>query len=324
MTDESAEQAAFTQSVENYRSELQLHCYRMLASYEDAQDLVQETFLRAWRNRGSLREQSATRAWLYRIATNACLDFLSQHSERARVAEPTGDKLEVGWLQPYPDRLIEDVESRIAPADSALVRKEHVELAFLIAVQLLAPNARAVLILRDVLDWSAKETAELLETSVAAVNSTLQRARATIRKHLPDSSKRSPRAAATAQEHELVESYMAATERSDAKALVSMLHHDARFTMPPQPEVFVGNEAIVQGWVQGGFGSESYGAWRCIATSANRQPAVVGYLCRPGDDEYHVHAIDVLRIVDGKITEVTAFPGKELFRAFDVPESLPA
>ncbi|HJU75989.1 MAG TPA: RNA polymerase subunit sigma-70 [Gemmatimonadaceae bacterium] len=322
MTDENTEQAAFTSAVEKYRSELQLHCYRMLASYEDAQDLVQETFLRAWKNRESLRDQSAGRAWLYRIATNACLDFLSQNAKRAHVDEPTDNTSEVTWLQPYPDRMIAEVESNIPPADAALVRKEHVELAFLVAVQLLPPNARAVLILRDVLAWSAKETAELLETTVASVNSTLQRARATLKKHVPAERERS--ATANADEQALVRSYMAATERGDAAALVHMLHEEARFSMPPTPEVFVGRENIVQGWVQGGFGSESFGTWRCIATSANKQPAVVGYLRRPGDSEYHVFAIDVLTIVDGKITHVTAFPGKELFRAFDVPQTISA
>src|SRR5918995_126434 len=176
---ELTNETAFSALVERHRRELQVHCYRMLGSLDEAEDLTQETFLRAWRKRASFEGRSTIRAWLYRIATNACLDALQRRPRRA-----TGGG--VAWLQPYPDELLEGVAAPGDEPDAAAVEKETIELAFMVAVQHLPPRPRAVLILRDVLGWSAKETAALLETSVPAANSALQRARAALKEHLPE------------------------------------------------------------------------------------------------------------------------------------------
>src|SRR5262245_6110788 len=186
------EQAAFAALTEPYRRELQVHCYRMLGSFQDAEDLVQETMLRAWRSRQQFQGRSSFRAWLYRIATNACLDALASKARRvlpyqlAPATDPRATSLftpdpEIPWLQPYPDRLLDEVAPSDTEPDALAVERETIELAFLVAIQLLPPRQRAVLILRDVLGWSARETASLLESSVASANSALQRARATMK-----------------------------------------------------------------------------------------------------------------------------------------------
>jgi RNA polymerase sigma-70 factor, ECF subfamily len=193
---------AFAAATGRYRRELEVHGYRMLGSAEDAEDIVQETFLRAWRKRDTFRGQATLRAWLYGIATNASLDLLERRSRRLlpqvvgapidpeTLPEPSKDiswlKAEMTWLEPYPDRLLDEVVSSEDPPDEAIVARETVELAFLVAIQELPPRQRAVLILRDVIGWSARETAAMLEMSVVASNSALQRARETLRAHLPE------------------------------------------------------------------------------------------------------------------------------------------
>jgi len=312
--------AAFAALAERHRRELHVHCYRMLGSFEDSEDMVQETLLRAWRKRGSFQGRSTLRAWLYRIATNACLDDLERRPRRA--SRPGAAAFEVTWLQPYPDRLLDEIASSEAEPDAAVVEKETIELAFLVAIQHLPPRARAVLLLRDVLGWSAKETAALLEVSVAAVNSALQRARAAMAQHLPE--RRLEWAAGadpSAQERALLDRYIEASDRGDAEALAGLLRADARFAMPPEPELYVGREAIVTGWVEGGFGSDAFGAMRCMETRANRQPAVACFLRRPGDTAYRALALDVLRIEDGAVAEITTFV-PDLFPAFDLPPTL--
>jgi RNA polymerase sigma-70 factor (ECF subfamily) len=291
----------------------------MSGSYHEAEDLVQETFLRAWRSRESFEGRSSVRAWLYRIATNACLDALER---RPRTKARPANAMDVPWLQPYPDQLLEGVAPTAEEPDAVVVEKETIELAFLVAIQHLPPRQRAVLILRDVLGWSAKETAALLEASLAAVNSALQRARAALKEHLP--AKRSEWAAdadPNEEERALLERYMDASERGDDVALVALLREDARFTMPPEPFVVVGNEKIVASWVEGGFGADWFGEFRCVVTRANRQPAVAFYLRRPDDSEYRAFAVDVLRVEDGEIAEVTAF-GADVFPAFGLATTL--
>src|SRR5918998_3265526 len=174
------DRAAFTASVEPHRRELHVHCYRMVGSFEESEDLVQETFLRAWRRRETFEGRSSLRAWLYKIATNACLDALDK---RPRTVSPRGEVL---WLQPYPEHMLDELADDVVDPGAAVVAKETIELAFLVAIQRLAPLQRAVLILRDVVGCSAKETADVLETSVPAVNSALQRARAAMKEHLPE------------------------------------------------------------------------------------------------------------------------------------------
>ena len=316
----AGDEAAFTALTERHRRELQVHCYRMLGSFEDSEDLVQETFLRAWRKRQSFQGRSSFRAWLYRIATNACLDALGR---RPRPAQSTqANPAEIPWLQPYPDRLLEGIAPSDDEPDAVVVAKETIELAFLVAIQHLPPRQRAVLILRDVLGWSAKETAALLEGSVAAVNSALQRARAGLKEHLPP--RRSEWATGSdpsEEERALLQRYVDASELGDGDALAELLREDARFTMPPEPTLVVGREAVVTFWVEGGFGSDSWGRLRCALTRANMQPAVACYVRRPGDAEYRALALDVLRIEDGAIAEVTTF-GDEVFPAFGLPPTL--
>jgi RNA polymerase sigma-70 factor (TIGR02960 family) len=313
---------AFAELVEPYRRELYVHCYRMLASYEDAQDLVQETFLRAWRRRETFEGRASLRAWLYRIATNACLDFLGRRPDRAHLPLPDdAGQAEVSWLQPAPDRLLLATPDQQEPGAVAVTR-ETIELAFLVAVQHLPPRQRAVLILRDVLGWPAKDAASLLETSVASANSALQRARATMRTHLPAARVDWAQAAEPSiREQALVQRYMEATERTDVDALKALFHEELRFAMPPEPGVWIGRDACVRAWVDGGFGSPEFGEFRTRATNANLQPAVANYVRQPGDSHFRLFAIDVLTIRDGLITEVTAFGGDAL-QPFDLPRVL--
>jgi RNA polymerase sigma-70 factor, ECF subfamily len=316
----AGDQSAFAAVAERHRRELHVHCYRMLGSFEDAEDIVQETFLRAWRKRASFQGRSTFRAWLYRIATNACLDDLQRRPRQPRRADASA--FEVTWLQPYPDRLLDAAAASDAEPDAAAVEKETIELAFLVAIQHLPPRPRAALLLRDVLGWSAKETAALLEVSVASVNSALQRARAAMAKHLPE--RRLEWAAGSdpsAQERALLARYVEASEQGDAAGLAALLREDARFAMPPEPELYVGRDTMVASWVEGGFGSEAFGRLRCVETRANRQPAVACWLQRAGDARHHALALDVLRIEEGAVAEIITFPAR-VFPAFDLPPTL--
>jgi RNA polymerase sigma-70 factor, ECF subfamily len=328
----SGDEDAYEALTRRYRSELQLHCYRMLGSLHDAEDAVQETFARAWRHRGALRENASPRPWLYRVATNACLDAIRR--ERRRVpaagapdAAQRGDLAslpEVAWLQPYPDAALEPPAPRESEPDAVLVTKETVELAFLTVIQLLTPRQRAVLILRDVLGWSAKETAELLEISVAAVTSSLQRARATLRSRLPRRRPEWPAGAdPTAAERDLLARYIEATEQEDMAAIATVIREDAIFRMPPTPGTAVGRDEMIRVWVDGGFGCGTLGRLRCVATRANRGPAVACYRLREGDVAYRPLAMDVLTIEEGLVSEILTFP-PDLFESFGLPPELPA
>jgi len=316
----SVERGEFEAAAERHRRELHVHCYRMLGSLDEADDAVQETFLRAWRRRSTYAGRASLRAWLYKIATNTCLDALGARPRRPTPVEDAGagggGATEVLWLQPYPDALLEP--------DAALVAKETIELAFMVAIQHLTPQSRAVLILRDVLDWSARDTAELLETSTAAVNSALQRARGALAEHLPAERAEWPSAIVdpTAAERELLRRYMDATDRSDIEALKATLHEEATFAMPPQPGVWQGRDTVVDGWVSGGFGGEEFGDMRCRLTTANRQPAVACYVQKPGTDVAKLFAIDVLRFEDGAVREIVTFSGDALLGRFGIPLTL--
>jgi RNA polymerase sigma-70 factor (TIGR02960 family) len=300
----AGDEAAFAKLVDRHRRELHVHCYRMLASFEEAEDVLQETLLRAWSKRDTFDGTTLFRAWLYRIATNACLDLIRQKSRRVPAMASFAD---VPWLQPYPDRLL----------DEATVAKETIELGFIALVQLLPPKQRAVFVLREVLDWSAEETAEALETSVASANSALQRARATIQKRLPGDRTRTP----TEEERALVRRFIEAHEREDAKATVLMLSEDIRATMPPHPFLFSGREAFAT-LVADAFGAKRLGSWRLVPTAANHQPAAASYLKRPGDTLYRAFKIDVLRVQHGAVDEITTFDAR-LFAAFGLPATLP-
>jgi RNA polymerase sigma-70 factor (TIGR02960 family) len=306
------DEPTFARLVELHRRELHVHCYRMLGSFDEAEDLLQETVLRAWRARDSLAGAPAMRAWLYKIATNACLDAIRRRSRRLPSLQSFA---EVPWLQPYPDRLLDEIAPTEDEPDAVVVARETIELAFLAIIQLLPARQRAVLILRDVLGWSAKETAALLETSVASANSALQRARATLQERAPERYlKRSPDELSET-ERALLDGFIDAHERADAEAAAALAREDIRVTMPPLPLCYDGLEAIAP-LLQEGLTEP--GEWRLLPTRANRMPAAASYLRVPGDTEFRAFKLDVLRTRDGKIAEITTF-GAGLFEAFGLP-----
>jgi len=311
----AGDESAFAALVERHRRELHVHCYRMLGSFEEAEDLVQETFLRAWRNRGSFEGGPGFRAWLYRIATNACLDAIRRSKRRLPSLHSFA---EVPWLQPYPDRLLDELAPSEAEPHAVVVAKETIELTFLAVIQLLPPRQRATLILRDLLGWSAGETASLLDTSVAAANSALQRARATLRERLPTRPSEWSGSEPSDEERVLLRGFIDAHERADAAAAVALVREDIRVTMPPHPWCFDGLAAIEPLLHEG---LTAPGDWRLVPTRANRQPTAASYLRAPGDSEFRAFKFDVLRVEDGKIVEITTFDAS-LFPAFGLPPTL--
>ena len=312
--DQTDDESAFADRTEGHRRELHVHCYRMLASFDEAEDAVQETFLRAWRSRDTFDGGPNLRAWLYKIATNVCLDSLRRSSRRLTTMHNFS---EVPWLQPYPDALLDEVAPSDDEPDAVVVGRETIELAFLAAMQVLPPRQRAALVARDVLGWPASETATLLDTSVAAANSAVQRARATMQEHLParraDWSAREP----SPEERTLLASFIEAHERGDAALAISIASEDLRVTMPPNPFFFEGLASIGP-LLEGALAD---GEWRLVATRANRMPTAASYLRKPGDSEFRAFKFDVLRVVDGRIAEITTF-GPELFPAFGLPPTL--
>jgi RNA polymerase sigma-70 factor (ECF subfamily) len=316
---EAIDEAAFEVLVQRHRRELHVHCYRMLGSFDAAEDLVQEVFLRAWRQRAGFEGRSTLRAWLYRIATNACLDALRRAARRP-VAAGRPSISQMPWLDPYPDRLLEEIAPHAAEPDAAVVAKETIELTFLAAIQLLPPRQRAVLIARDVLGWPATETATLMAASVAAVNSALQRARATLHQHWPGGRLDwAPAADPSEQERALLQQYMDAHEKTDAAAVVALLRKDARLIISPNGGTWEGKTTVAAA-LESGMGS--LGDWRMLPTRANRQPAAAGYLRRWGGTEYRAFVLTVLRVEDGALVEMTAFERPELFPAFGLPPIL--
>ncbi|MFC7709449.1 RNA polymerase subunit sigma-70 [Micromonospora lupini] len=310
------DESAFAGLTARHRRELHVHCYRMLGSFEDAEDAVQETLLRAWRRRETFAGRSSLRAWLYRIATNACLDLLA----RCRPEPATGG--EVRWLQPYPDRLLDELPAGDADEPESLaVARETIELAYLVAVQHLAPRPRAVLILRDVLGWPARDVAELLGDSVNSVNSALQRARAGMREHLPAERQDWTGGDGDAQTRELVRRFTDASVAKDVDGLAAMLRDDVRCAMPPTPGLYVGRDAVLHDWVEDGFAD--LGRLRAVPTAVNRQPAVAFYLWRESADAYLPLTIDVLRIAGGAVAEIVIFHDDQ-FPLLGLPQRLPA
>ena len=310
----AGDEPAFTALAERHRRELHVHCYRMLASFDEAEDAVQETFLNAWRGRSGFEGGSQFRAWLYRIATNVCLDMLRRNSRRV-----TGMRsfAEVPWIQPYPDLLLDQAAPADEQPEAVAIARETISLAFLAALQVLPPRQRAALIARDVLGWPASETASALGTSVAAANSALQRARATMQSHLPPRRAEWPAHEPNAQERALLEQFIAAHERLDAEAAIALAAQDLRITMPPYPWVFDGREAIGPLLAD----AAAMGDWRLFPVAANRMPAAASYLRRPGDSQFRAFKLDVMRVEQGLIAEVTTFSA-ELFPAFGLALTL--
>ncbi len=307
-------ESAFAALTERHRRELHVHCYRMLASFDEAEDAVQETFLRAWRARETFDGSSLVRAWLYRIATNVCLDTLRRTARRLTAFHTFA---EVPWLTPYPDRLLDEIAPADDEPDAVAVARETIELAFLAALQVLPPRQRATLIARDILGWPASETATALDTTVPAVNSALQRARATMSAHLPTRRSEWSAGEPSAEERALLDKFIEAHERGDAALAVSIASEDLRITMPPAPMLFQGLATIAP-LLENALRE---GDWRLVPTVANRMPTAASYLRAPGDTVFRAFKFDVLRVVDGKVAEITTF-GAALFPQFGLPLTL--
>jgi RNA polymerase sigma-70 factor (TIGR02960 family) len=307
----------FAQHVNRHKRELHVHCYRMLGSFEEAEDLVQETFLRAWRHQEQF-EGDHFRAWLYRIATNACLDHIRRKGRRA---EEVSSFAEIPWLQPYPDRLLDEVAPREEEPDAMVVARETIELGFLALIQTLPARQRAVLILRDVLEFSAQETADALEASVASVNSALQRARATLGERAPaPRGEWSADAELSERERELLQGFIETHESGDAEAAVKLMAEDIRITMPPLTMVYDGIDTI-QPLLARAFTDPDAGEWRLLPTRVNRMPAAASYHRASGASEFTPFKIDVLRVRDGLVAEVTTF-GTAVFGELGLPAAL--
>jgi len=311
--------------LERHRRELTAHCYRMLGSPFEAEDAVQDALLRAWRNLDRFEGRAALRSWLYRIATNVCLDALDGRQRRARPMDlgpsrspdgPIGEILpEVTWIEPVPDRLVLPEGDPAAAAES----RETIRLAFVAALQRLPARQRAVLILCEVLRWKASEVAELLETSVASVNSALQRARATLESS--DLSASDPEPSLDGVSRELLDRYVEAFERYDMEALTALIREDATQSMPPYELWLSGREDILRWWIGPGAGCRGS---RVIPTfAANGSPAFGQYKPSASGAGYDPWALQVLEVSDGGIGELTFFLATEtLFPLFGLPARL--
>jgi RNA polymerase sigma-70 factor (ECF subfamily) len=328
MTDERAlleaarggDEAAFGRLVAPYRGELHAHCYRMLASVQDAEDALQETLLRAWRALGRFEGRSSLRSWLYTIATNTCLNQIAKRPKRVLPIDygpasdphtPPGEPVvESVWIEPYPDEML-GLEDGYAAPDARYEQREAVELAFIAALQYLPPNQRAVLILREVLGFSAKEVAESLDTSVQSVNSALQRARAAVEERVPEQSQQETlRQLGDEEVRELVDRYVDAWERDDVEAFTAMLAEDASFAMPPLATWYHTREGIA-GWAERSSMNGMWG-WKGIVTRANGQVALAFY---SWDEEEQAHlpfALNLLTFRGREISEVVAFINRSI------------
>ncbi|HEX7133028.1 MAG TPA: RNA polymerase subunit sigma-70 [Iamia sp.] len=312
-----ADEHAFTVLAQRHHRELHVHCYRMLASYEEAEDAVQEAMIRAWKH-GEQIEGGNVRAWLYRVCTNVCLDQIRRRKRRPI----TGTAAEVAWLQPYPDVLLDEAASIDDGPDALVVDRETIELTFLVALQALPPRQRAALIARDVLGWTAVETAEALDTSVAAANSAVQRARATMQDRLPSRRSEWTAPEAGSEELELLARFIQANDEGDAALALACAAEDIRITMPPNPSVYEGYDDL-RTLLARAFGPDREGDWRALPTRANRLPAAGSYLRRPGDTIFRAFKLDVIRVEGDRIAEITTF-GWSHFERFGLPLEVPA
>jgi len=322
----AGDETQFAELVAPYRRELTAHCYRMTASLSDAEDALQDALLRAWRALPGFEGRSSLRTWLYKVTTNACLDALSKRKERTLPydleapasggARPAAPVLEPIWVEPCPETYWQNVA--VGPEARYSVR-ESVTVAFLVALQALPPLQRAVLILREVLGFSAADVAELLETSVAAANSALQRARATMDERRAEVERGEILDAADSAVAALLARYVEAWESGDAAQLVSVLREDALMTMPPVPTWFRGRDAIVE-FLSAIF--SQMGSQRLVPTVASGVPAFGAYLRAPGDSAYRAQSIHVLRIADGRVAGVDVFMDPSLFTRFGLPAEL--
>jgi RNA polymerase sigma-70 factor (ECF subfamily) len=307
------DEGAYRKLVDAYRGELHVHCYRMLGSAHDAEDALQDTLLRAWRGLPRFEGRSSFRSWLYTIATNASLNLIARRPKKVLPMDygpETDPQVGLGlppaesvWLEPYPDAAIAD---GYAAPDARYELRESVELAFVAALQHLPANQRAALILRDVLGFSAREVADALETTVASVNSALQRARKTVDEGVPERSQQETlRAIGDERLQEVVEGYMDAMHRGDVDAVVALLAEDAAWSMPPLPAWFHGRDALVR-FLRSGPLSGAW-RWRHLPARANGQPAVGSYAWFPAEGTYRPFALDVLTLDGTRIKHITSF-----------------
>jgi RNA polymerase sigma-70 factor (TIGR02960 family) len=322
------DEAAFERLVDRYRRELYAHCYRMLGSVQDAEDGLQESLLAAWRGLGSFEGRSSLRSWLYRVCTNACLRLSSRRPKRVLSMDygpAFHDTRELGewvsgpvWLEPLPD---ERSDFAVEEADPALryQRRESVELAFIAALQHLPSNQRAVLILRDVLDFSAAETASILDASATSINSALQRARRNVDERVPGTTQRQELAALGDEgQQQLVEAFVRAWERADLDALLELLAEDARFSMPPLPAWFDGGDDVGRFFEERVFATP----WQLRPIRANGQLGFACYILQASDDRFRLGAINLISLQDGKITQISAFLDPAVHAFFGVPLEL--
>src|SRR5215210_1253772 len=320
----SGDEDAFSRLIGPYRGELHAHCYRMLGSVHDAEDALQEALLRAWRGLSRFEGRSSLRSWLYTIATNTCLNLIARRPKRVlpidygAAADPhdgPGEPLvESAWVEPYPDERL-CLEDGFAAPEARYEQRESVELAFIASLQLLPATQRAVLILREVLGFSAREVADQLETSVASVNSALQRARKGVEERVPEQSQQATlRELGDDRLREIVERYVEAWEQNDVDTVMELLAEDASFTMPPLASWFSGEESIrvfLSGWPLSGTWR-----WRPIRTRANGQPALAFYIWDEEQRAYMPFALNVLTFRGELISDVTAF----VARSTDIPD----
>ena len=327
----AGDEEAFALLAGRYQAQLRAHCYRMLGSLTDAEDALQETMLRAWSGLARFESRSSLRSWLYRIATNASLRMIEKRPRRvlpidygpaadphAALGEPLTESI---WLEPYPDTEL-GVEAALLGPDARYEQRESIELAFAAAFQHLPARQRAVLILRDVLGFSARETAEALATTSVSVDSALQRAHKTIEDRVPAQTQQATlRTLGDSELSEIVKRFADAWERNDVDAVVSMLADDARITMPPWPRWYSGRDAVeafLRGWPL-----SDRKRWQVLPTGANGQPAVAGYLWDEQTGVFGAETIIVLTFRAASIGEITAFRSPELFPLFGLPEQLP-
>jgi RNA polymerase sigma-70 factor (TIGR02960 family) len=325
---------AFRDLVQGHSHELQVHCYRILGSLQDAEDALQETLVSAWRNLGEFGQRSSLRTWLYQIATNRCLSMLRADSRRPRVTpalpeatlpEPTGAGDAPPWLEPYPDVLLDHLVDQRPGPEARYETTEAISLAFITALQLLPPRQRAALVLRDVLGYRAAEVALMLDTTQESVQSALKRARATVDDHLADSGSGSNRRPArrpdTAAEHRLVARFTDALERADMDALIDLLVTDVRLSMPPVMLEYRGIESAQRIFAIAVFRPGR--AYRVVPTRANGQPAFGLYLADPHTSVYRAYTLLVITTADDHITAITGFHNTNVMTRFGLPRTLP-
>jgi RNA polymerase sigma-70 factor, ECF subfamily len=322
--------AAFSQLVASHRPALHAHCYRMLGSVQDAEDALQEALLNAWRALPRFKARSSLKSWLYRIATNACLKTIERRPKRVLPVDygPAADPhdplaqplVESIWLEPYPDLGLEPEDRQPSP-DARYEQRESVELAFVAALQHIPGRQRAVLILRDVLGFSAREVAATLEMTPAAVDTALQRAHKTVDDRLPARSQQATlQALGDERLREMVDRFVDAWERADVSSVVAMLAHDATITMPPRPTWYRGQAAVASFLRAVALGADK--RWRLLPVNANGQPAFGEYLWNGRTQNFVAEAVTVLTIADNLIADITSFRRPDLFAQFGLPDHL--